>query len=292
MTIPQGQSPAGWQGQWAEQPPPPPQRPSRSPLYFLIFAGVVLFVTVAVIFYLKVFHASTQAANPDGTSSHSAQVLPSAEPSTTPDDSAALTEAREAVESLESSPQCSDPAKAAQTMLDLAEKSTADSDLKKITDSLRELSKECGADFTLSIRSAFESADMPSKLSSIVSSNDWVTLAKPAPADAISATEFTTPADNIRCQFVGEDVACSIYVYDYPSPDGCEGKTATYRINPAGKVTAGCTEELNAAVEVSYGSTVQHNGFACTIDQYEGVTCWNELTGNGFQLRRAADRIF
>ena len=291
MTIPQGQSPAGWQGQWAEQPPPPPERPSRSPLYFLIFAGVVLFVTVAVIFYLKVFHASTQAAHPGSSSSQTSQEPTSQGPAAA-GDSSALTEARSAVATLGTSPQCSDPAKAAQTMLNLAEKSTADSDLKKIENSLKSLSEECGADFTLDIRAAFTSADMPSKLATIVSSNDWVTLAKPAPSDAISATEFTTPADNIRCQFVGEDVACSIYVYDYPSPDGCEGKTATYRINPAGKVAARCTEELNAAVEVSYGTTVQHNGFACSVAQYEGVTCWNELTGSGFQLRRAADRIF
>ncbi len=291
MTIPQGQSPAGWQGQWAEQPPPPPEHPSRSPLYFLIFAGIVLFVTVAVIFYLKVFHASTQAANPGNSSSQTSEV-PSSQGPTSSADSSALTDARSAVAALASSPQCSDPTKAAQTMLNLADQSTADSDLKKIGDSLRELSKECGAEFTLDMRSDFESADMPGKLAAIVTSNDWVTLSKPAPSDAISATEFTTPADNIRCQFVGDDVACSIYVYDYPSPDGCEGKTATYRINPAGNVTAGCTEELNAVVEVAYGTAVQHNGYACTLDQYEGVTCWNELTGNGFQLRRAEGRIF
>ncbi|MFT0847707.1 hypothetical protein VR010_08120 [Actinomycetaceae bacterium L2_0104] len=293
MTVPQGQSPAGWQGQWAEQPPPPPERPSRSPLYFLIFAGVVLFVTVAVIFYLQVFHTSTQAANPNQLSTEaSVAPTPSQQQSATEDSEAALTEARNAVSALAQSPECSDPTATAQTILTLANQSTDSTDMQTIKDSLTKLSEACDPQFTVGIRSAFDGAQVPTELATLVSSNDWVTLERPAPEGAISATEFTTPADNIRCRFDGDDVACSIYVYDYPSPDGCEGKTATYRINPAGEVSAGCTEELNAAAQIDYGQTVQHNGYACSIDQYEGVTCWNELTGNGFQLRRAADRTF
>ena len=55
---------------------------------------------------------------------------------------------------------------------------------------------------------------------------------------------------------------------------------------------ASCKEELGATNVIEYGSAVEHNGFACTVDQYEGITCWNELTGTGFQLKREADRIF
>lgn len=63
-------------------------------------------------------------------------------------------------------------------------------------------------------------------------------------------------------------------------------------MNESGDVDASCKEELNANNIIDYGTPVSHNGFACTIEQYEGTTCWNELTGNGFQLKRASDRTF
>ena len=294
MTIPQGQSPAGWQGPWTEQtpPPPPPQRPSRSPLYFLIFAALVLFVTAAAIFYVKVIQGGS-SANPGGNSSHSASVGQN-EPEG-PADPAALDSARNAITQLTTAPQCTDsafPAQSAQTILNLADLSTSSDDLATVKDTLTTLSAACGGTFTGELREAFSTADLPNKLEKLIDSNDWVTLTRPAPDGALSQAEFTTSAENIRCRFVDDDVACSIYAYDYPSPPGCEGKTATYRIDPYGNVTAGCSKSIDTDQVVEYGTSISHDGYACTLVQNEGVTCWNQVTGTGFQLKRAAGTIF
>ena len=295
MTIPQGQSPAGWQGQWTEQtpPPPPPQRPSRSPLYFLIFAALVFLVTAAFIFYIKVVQGSG-SADPGQNSSHSASVGSNKEPQG-PADPAALESAREAITELASTPQCTDsafPTRTAQTILNLADLSTSSADLTTTRDTLTTLSAACGGTFTGDLREAFSSAELPSKLEKLIDSNDWVTLTRPAPDGAITQAEFTTGAENIRCRFVDDDVACSIYAYDYPSPPSCEGKTATYRIDPYGNVTSGCSKSIDTDQVLEYGTSVAQDGYACTLDQNEGVTCWNEVTGTGFQLKRAAGTIF
>ena len=66
------------------------------------------------------------------------------------------------------------------------------------------------------------------------------------PKDARDITEFKTPTDNIRCKFGQDRVACSIYAYDYPSPQGCEGKTATYTLGLSGDITADCNSRTTA----------------------------------------------
>ncbi|MFT3943928.1 MAG: hypothetical protein QM705_08905 [Ancrocorticia sp.] len=295
MTIPQGQSPAGWQGQWTEQtpPPPPPQRPSRSPLYFLIFATFALLVAIALVFYAK-FYPMAGSSDPGQGSSHSASVG-SNDKLLGPADPADLGSARDAVVQLAASPQCTDtafPARTAQTILNLADLSTSSDDLATSENTLTTLSAACGGTFTGALREAFSTADLPSKLENLVDSNDWVTLTRPAPAGALAQAEFTTGAENIRCRFVDDDVACSIYAYDYPSPPGCEGKTATYRIDPYGDVSSGCTKSIDTDQVVEYGTSIAQDGYACTLDQSEGVTCWNEVTGTGFQLKRASGDIF
>ncbi|MFN8047559.1 MAG: hypothetical protein U0P48_03145 [Ancrocorticia sp.] len=291
MTIPQGQSPAGWQGPWTEQTPPPPPRPSRSPLYFLIFAALVLLVTVVAIFYIKIIRGDS--ADP-GHNSHSTSIDGQNEPQG-PVDPATLESARDAIVQLAATPQCTDsafPTQTAQTTLNLADLSTASDDLATIKEALTSLSATCGGPFTGDLREAFSTADLPNKLDKLVNSNDWVTLTHPAPDGALSQAEFTTSAENIRCRFVDDDVACSIYAYDYPSPPGCEGKTATYRIDPYGNVTSGCTKSIDTDQVVEYGTSISHDGYACTLDQNEGVTCWNQVTGTGFQLKRSAGTIF
>ncbi|MGO3041116.1 hypothetical protein [Ancrocorticia populi] len=297
MSTPNGEQP--FNGEWPQQQSngagasQDNATPSRSALYFLIFAGVVLIISLSVIFYLKVLRTTAGAANieqPEPTATSQAATTdsdPTEEASADPAE-----DARQTVSDLASSPACDSASGAAQSILTLANASDSADDEALIEDALTALSKECGAEYTVDIRNAFGDADVPESLATLVSSNDWVTLAKPAPDGASDVTEFTSPAENIRCVFGDEDVACSIYVYDYPSPDGCEGKTATYRVNESGDVDASCKEELNANNIIDYGTPVSHNGFACTIEQYEGTTCWNELTGNGFQLKRASDRTF
>lgn len=117
------------------------------------------------------------------------------------------------------------------------------------------------------------------------------TPVRPAPEGAIEATAFTTPASNIHCRINDSNVECSIYAYDYPSPGQCEGITATYSVGVEGEVDADCQYFVRTNEIYDYGTSVARNGFACTLEQ-DGVTCWSEMSGHGFNLKRADDTIF
>ncbi|KTF03524.1 MULTISPECIES: hypothetical protein [Trueperella] len=114
---------------------------------------------------------------------------------------------------------------------------------------------------------------------------------RPAPEGAIEAASFTTPAKNIHCRINSDNVECSIYTYDYPSPKQCEGLTATYVVGAEGAVDADCQHSVSVADVYDYGTAVALNGFACTLEQ-DGVTCWSVMSGHGYELKRANDRIF
>ncbi|MFP7696681.1 hypothetical protein [Trueperella sp. LYQ143] len=115
--------------------------------------------------------------------------------------------------------------------------------------------------------------------------------ARPAPAGALPATLFTTPAQNIMCQINADNVECTIHVYDYPSPGQCEGIAATYGVKADGHTYAGCDHHINQAQVYPYKTAVASNGFACTLEE-SSVTCWEEKTGHGFELKRSAERLF
>lgn len=114
---------------------------------------------------------------------------------------------------------------------------------------------------------------------------------RPAPSGAIEASSFTTPAENIHCRINSDNVECSIYTYDYPSPGQCEGLTATYVVGTEGTVNADCQYAVSVSDVYDYNTAVSLNGFACTLET-DGVTCWSVMSGHGFELKRAADRIF
>lgn len=113
----------------------------------------------------------------------------------------------------------------------------------------------------------------------------------PAPEGAIEAASFTTPAKNVHCRINSDNVECSIYAYDYPSPGQCEGITATYVVGTEGTVEADCTHFVKTNEVFDYGTAVAKNGFACTLEK-NGITCWSEKSGHGFELKRATDRLF
>jgi hypothetical protein len=268
---------------------------SRRPFYFLVFAAVVLLVVVMSVFYIKVIRAGQQAANP-GEHEDSVVTESSDAPSTSPrsDDSSELSSTRAKLTSLVENPACSDPSSDAEVFISFAKASenAGESASATISDALSKVGASCDSEYAIDLRYRLINTDNPSELVTQAEKTSWITPASPAPDDAIEASEFTTPANNIRCIIADDNVSCSIYVYDYPSPDGCEGKTATYHVGSIGDVTADCNSELNTSVTLDYDTTIKHNGFACSISKSEGVTCWSEVSGHGFQLRRASDRTF
>ena len=243
------------------------------------------------IFFIKVMNVGQSAAGNE-TRTSSKETTKSEETTKGGD----LQEARDAVKKLAEKPSCSKVEDDASTIITFAKaainENSYNSEKKTISDSMSKLSKECGAEYTLSLAKA--TAKGPSNLADLANSHSWWYLKSRAPEDARDITEFKTPTDNIRCKFDDDDesVSCSIYIYDYPSPDGCENKTATYHLSQAKEATADCNSALNSSIQVAYGSTVSHNGIWCSVSQEQGITCTSELSGKGFQLKRAAARLF
>ncbi|WP_182049686.1 hypothetical protein [Changpingibacter yushuensis] len=269
--------------------------PSRAPLNFMIFAGFVLVIVIMGIFIFRVFRMGQEIATSDNSDSTSSLSTPAtdssgdAEETTTVDQ---VAEARAAVVALSTDPTCTNVSDATTPIIALASVSNESSDSTVITDALAALSEKCGADFTIELQDGLTTDSAPTSLRTLASDTSWWYLQKAAPEDAVSVQDFTTQANNIRCVFGDDDVACSIYVYDYVSPTGCEGRTATYTLGRTGDVLADCESELNATTVLDYGTTVEYNGFACTLDQTTGIECWSELSGHGFQLRRAAGTTY
>lgn len=272
---------------------------NRKPLYFLLFASTVLLIAIMVIVYVKLIAVgggiAKETVHPSDSalSSASASVSGSTTPSSTPSD--ALETARKAVSGMVTEDTCADPTAAAGTISTFARESdggTEDTDL--VNTSLSGLSALCGADFTVSMQKALvgEASDFPASLYSLVTEQSWYSVARPAPDGAINTQEFASPSNNIRCQITDSGVSCSIYAYSYASPEGCEGRTATYTVGRSGDAVGNCETEVNAATMLAYGSSVSSGGFACTLDQTTGMECWSELSGHGFSIRRAAGTTF
>ena len=272
----------------------PPE--SRRPLYFLVFAAGVLLLTLMAVFYIKVIRDGRDAADPDKdpkSTSEEAPQTPSSEKKTTLNGNGSLDEARTVVKDLKEKTSCEveSDAKNLTVFIQAANKEDKLSKERKfITSAMTALSKHCGAEYTLKLTNEMKSST--SEVSSLASDHSWWHLASPAPHDTKNVTEFTTGKQTIRCKFDDDGVSCSIYVYDYPSPDGCEGKTATYHLGQASDVTADCKSALNSSIQVSDGSNVSHNGIWCSVSQEQGITCTSELSGKGFQIKRASARIF
>ena len=273
------------------------QPKNRKPLYFLIFASIVLLVAIMVVVYVRIIAAGGAIATetPSATETTTSASVDESTADTLSKEPTQTADPRDAVKDLQDSANCQDSTAAAATIGAFAKESDGnDDDVALVSRTLSELSSSCGADFTVQLKTALtiQASKFPGSIYSEVTGSDWFSLARKAPAGATDLTEFTTPMNNIRCQIGDDSVACSIYAYSYVSPAGCEGKAATYTVGLADDTVADCATEINAGTVVPYGSTIAHNGFVCSTDQATGVQCWSELSGHGFSLRREAGETY
>ncbi|MDY5152815.1 hypothetical protein SAMN05421878_10965 [Actinobaculum suis] len=290
------QSFMNWDNGESENRAQPASKQSRWPMYFLAFSVVALLLAVAAVFFTHVFNRGRDiAGNNEPQPAPSVQVTsqPSASPETTPNASdSPLTAKREAVKSLPTRTTCdagADSGKISDFVTASNQAHELSGDIGILKDNMYELSKKCGAQYTLDLQAKLDTVTLPDNAATFVKSRDWWYLVRPAGTDTINVVDFTTPVNNIRCRFGDHDVSCSIYAYDYPSPPGCEGETATYHVGHAGEVTADCSSEISAANTIGYDQVISRNGFACQASQFGGVSCWSELSGHGFTLKRSAE---
>lgn len=274
----------------------------KRPLYFLIGAVIVLFIAVIALVYSQVIStgrniatdtsapaSSTQPPSEgatDGSPATTTSDTPSTDPKTDPSVIAAI-----AQDTTCTTEQSDGPAiiRYASDVIAADLWDTAHKDA--ITDALGQIDTACEKDYSLYLQDELTDTVSPPQLNSLVADRSWISLERPAPEGAVQLAAFTTPAKNIQCRIENGTLECSIYAYSYPSPDGCEGITATYSVRETGQVASGCSYAIRTDNVQPYGTVVAVDGLVCDLQQ-DGVTCWSELTGHGFNLKRAADEIF
>ena len=127
------------------------------------------------------------------------------------------------------------------------------------------------------------------------------TIVKPAPAGALNISGFSSATGNLQCQFTSNAadqdlVKCTIWEYEFEPDVNCTepGAPITYELYAQGPVNKRCTytDTVEGMPTAEYETAMAQNGFACTLETYNGFTCWSEESGEGFQIRKRWDRVF
>ncbi|MDO5025294.1 MAG: hypothetical protein Q4E03_02095 [Trueperella sp.] len=266
--------------------PPAPKHPDNRALYFLITSAAILFLAMLALIVSMFIKTGRDVAADNPPATEVEQSVESA--------NAQLDIATTALMSIRNEDNCF-PDSAAAKITDYAAAALSsnawDSTAQeRVFMALAYLDEICTAEEKLQIQDSMTAPGVPAQLNSLVTDRTWISAARPIPDNAVHATSFATPSLNIRCQ-IDDAAMCTIYTYNFPSPAGCTDQPATFRIGDTGKAEVDCANAIAADADQPYGTTVAANGFACTIEE-SGVTCWSELSGKGFQIRREGQRTF
>lgn len=138
--------------------------------------------------------------------------------------------------------------------------------------------------------------------------DDDTVLKKPAPEGALNISGFSgkvkvngSDEGNLQCLFTQDDdgkdlVKCTVWKYTFDPGVDCSvpGAPVTYELYAEGPVTKRCdkTDAVSGMPKGVYGTAMAQNGFACTLEKYNGIICWSEKSGEGFQVQKRLDRTF
>lgn len=270
----------------------------KRPLYLLIGAAALFALVITLVFSMVIFQGRNLAGStraPQASASENASTPPSAQatasestqPTPSPDTPAAIAQRTGC-----DSPTADAEKLSAYVSHVAAEGAWNDENKNAVTAALKDIDSHCPKSYSLSLLGALADSQIAPQLNALAANGAWITPARPLPQGGIVATNFTSPAKNIHCAMSGENLMCSINVYDYPStPPSCEGKTQTYTLTPKGELSKGCQTKVTATKVLDYESSVSVKGYGCTVEK-DGVTCWNALSGKGFSLKRASENLF
>lgn len=137
------------------------------------------------------------------------------------------------------------------------------------------------------------------------------TLKKPAPEGALNVSGFAsrtnisdTPGHyegNLQCQFTQDSdgkelVKCTVWKYTFDPGVVCTvpGAPVTYELYAEGPAHKRCDENepVSGMPKAEYETAMAQNGFACTLERFNGIICWSERSGEGFQIQKRLDRTF
>lgn len=116
----------------------------------------------------------------------------------------------------------------------------------------------------------------------------------PAPEDAREMNELRSPTGNISCVLEEDSVSCSVLEHDYSGSgvEGCEDGPFSITVaeeDPARACGSSFLSEEGSTLE--YDDSATYGDMACT-SRFDGMTCWNTVTGKGFMVNRATYETF
>lgn len=129
---------------------------------------------------------------------------------------------------------------------------------------------------------------------------------RPAPEGALDISEFASPHENLQCQFMqngaGQNyVKCTVHHYEFVPDVNCDDSSnpndsvpMTFDLFEDGTVKKKCTSVgiVKDKPPLEYGMSTAQNGFACTIKEKLGFTCWVEDSGKGFTIGTHRNEVF
>ena len=116
----------------------------------------------------------------------------------------------------------------------------------------------------------------------------------PAPEDAREMTALRSPTGNIACRLEEDTVSCSVLEYDFEDSgqEGCEAGPFSIRVADEEAARAcGSSSLADSADTLEYDDSAAYGHMACT-SRFDGMTCWNTITGKGFMVNRATYETF
>ena len=116
----------------------------------------------------------------------------------------------------------------------------------------------------------------------------------PAPDGALEMDELRSPTGNISCRLEEDSASCSVEDRDFSDAglEDCEDGpfSLTVADEDAGRA---CGESFlsDSADTLEYDSSAVRGDMACT-SRFDGMTCWNTMTGHGFTVNRVSYDTF
>ena len=167
-------------------------------------------------------------------------------------------------------------------------------DQELVRGTLEELRDECGdahAARVFQLLSGENAEDEALSASVSAMGTDWFDFAFPA-GGAFELTSFVAPSGNVVCE-IGEDLHCQVLSHSFEAPEGCE-EGSTFRIRVSESPQPDCENPVAPAEQaqvLQYGETASNGFFACTSFRSQ-MSCWNQLTGEGFNLSSTRNSFY
>ena len=116
----------------------------------------------------------------------------------------------------------------------------------------------------------------------------------PAPEGAQEMTELRSPTGNISCLLEEDTVSCTLVDRDFSEAglEDCEDGPFSIQVSDGEAATVcGSSFLSDEAQTLEYDDSAVYGDMACT-SRFDGMTCWNTMTGKGFMANKVTYETF